>query len=69
MGVTADGAVLVTDDAGETWSVRGDVGREPEAIAVATLGDERRVFIAVAARGIVESSDGGQMFRLTYSDR
>ena len=69
MGVTADGAVLVSGDAGRTWSVRGDVGGEPEAMTVATVGGERRVFVAVAERGIVESSDGGSTFRLTYSDR
>lgn len=68
IGVTADGAVLVSGDRGRTWSARGDVGGKPEAMTVAEVAGERRVFVAVAERGIVESSDGGSTFRLTYSD-
>ena len=37
-------------------------------MAVATVDGVRKTFVAVADTGIVESSDGGQTFRLTYSD-
>ena len=68
IGVTADGVVHLSGDAGRTWSARGDVGGEPEAMTVAEVAGERRIFVAVAERGILESSDGGSTFRLTYSD-
>lgn len=68
MGVTADGAVHVSVDDGRTWAVRGGVDGEPEAVAVGIVGGVRTTFVAVAGKGIVESSDGGRTFRLTYSD-
>jgi hypothetical protein len=68
IGITSDGAVHVSGDKGRSWSTRGHVGGEPEALTVATVGGVRKAFVAVAGVGIVESSDGGQTFRLTYSD-
>jgi hypothetical protein len=41
-------------------------GQEPAARAAA---HGRSLFVAVAERGILESKDGGQTFRLFYRDR
>jgi hypothetical protein len=68
IGVAPDGAVHVSGNDGATWSSRGDVGGEPEAMAVATVDGVTTAFVAVAGRGIVESSDGGRTFRRIYSD-
>lgn len=69
VGVTAGGTVHVSGDGGRTWSARGAVDGAPEAMVVATADGMRTTFVAVAERGIVASSDGGQTFRLAYSDR
>ena len=68
VGVAAGGAVHVSGNDGATWSARGDVGGEPEAMAVATVDGVRTAFVAVAGKGIVRSSDGGRTFRRIYSD-
>jgi hypothetical protein len=69
LGVSQDGGVHVSGDQGRTWSARGRVGGQPEAMTVAALDSGRSLFVAVAERGILESRDGGQTFRLFYSDR
>ena len=63
-GISADGAVHASADEGLTWSPRGVVGGEPEAMTL----EGRRLFVAVAERGILESGDGGRTFRVAYSD-
>jgi hypothetical protein len=69
VGVSQDGGVHASGDEGRTWSTRGGVGGEPEAMTVAALDGGRSMFVAVAERGILESRDGGQTFRLFYRDR
>jgi hypothetical protein len=69
VAVSQDGGVHASGDQGRTWSARGRVGGEPEAMTVATVDGGRSMFVAVAERGILESRDGGQTFRLFYRDR
>lgn len=57
-GVTADGRVAVSTDAGDTWAQLGTVEGQPEAI----LATPDRLLVAVADRGILESTDGGETF-------
>jgi hypothetical protein len=67
VGITADGAVNASGDAGRTWSPRGEIGGEPQAMALAAV-DGPQLFVAVAERGILESRDGGRTFRVAYRD-
>lgn len=57
-GVTADGRVGVSTDAGDTWDQVGAVEGQPEAI----LASPDRLLVALADRGILESTDGGETF-------
>jgi hypothetical protein len=68
VAVSQDGIVHASGDQGRTWSTRGRVGGEPEAMTAAATEGGRSLFVAVAGRGIVESRDGGQTFRLFYRD-
>jgi hypothetical protein len=69
VAVSQDGGVHASGDQGRTWSARGRVGGDPEAMTVAAADGGRLMFVAVAERGILESRDGGQTFRLFYRDR
>jgi hypothetical protein len=69
VAVSQDGDVHASGDRGRTWSARGHVGGKPEAMTVAALDSGRSMFVAVAERGILQSRDGGQTFRLFYRDR
>jgi hypothetical protein len=69
VGVAADGAVHASIDGGRTWSPRGDVGGVPEAITPAHIDGAAFIFVAVADRGILESSDGGRTFQVRYSEK
>lgn len=68
IGVTTDGSVHASADGGRTWSALGQVGGEPEAITVDAGEGQPTIFVAVAEKGIAESTDGGRTFRLVYSD-
>jgi hypothetical protein len=62
IGVTPDGAVHTSADAGLTWEQRGTIEGEPAAIAAAhTNDDTHRIWVATA-EGIQVSSDDGQTF-------
>lgn len=67
-GAAGDGSVHQSADGGRTWQAAGSVGGEPEALAVDTAGGAARLHIAVAERGIVVSTDGGQTFATRYSE-
>jgi hypothetical protein len=69
VAVSQEGGVHASGDRGRTWSARGHVGGKPEAMTVAALDSGRSMFVAVADRGILQSRDGGQTFRLFYRDR
>ena len=69
LAVAADGAVHASADGGVTWSRRGDVGGEPEAITLADVGGQSVLLVAVSEGRIVESADGGRSFGVRYSDK
>ncbi|WP_035782811.1 F510_1955 family glycosylhydrolase [Arthrobacter sp. H14] len=61
-GVTPDGQVYTSDDAGLTWQSGGSIDVEPHAMAAVT-GDEGQLQIWIAtAQDIRVSTDGGQTF-------
>jgi hypothetical protein len=62
VGLTPDGSVQVSSDAGATWRLAGTVRAAPQAVA-ATLNADRTVRILVATdRRMLESTDGGATF-------
>lgn len=60
-GVTSQGQVAVSGDAGATWDQRGTVEGPPEALLV--TGEA--VYVAVAEVGIARSDDRGENFQVT----
>ncbi|MBA2316430.1 MAG: exo-alpha-sialidase [Euzebyales bacterium] len=62
-GVTVDGRVGVSTDAGDTWDEVGAVDGQPEAI----LASPDRLLVAVADRGVFESTDGGETFDIVVA--
>ncbi|MGQ0631559.1 MAG: F510_1955 family glycosylhydrolase [Sporichthyaceae bacterium] len=67
-GVGPDGAVHHSPDAGATWTRRGTVKGEPEALHVDDRSGSEALYVAVAERGIVASDDGGTTFTTRYAD-
>lgn len=67
-GVTATGTVHHSPDGGATWSQRGTVEGEPEALTVSVDTQLERVYVAVAERGILSSDDGGASFTVRYAE-
>ena len=62
VGVTPEGVVHTSPDAGLTWQQRGSIEGEPAAIAAAHTNDETpRIWVATA-EGIEVSSDNGATF-------
>jgi hypothetical protein len=64
VGVDPNGSVHVSGDEGKTWTQRGSAGGQPGALT-ATEDD---IFVATRDGKVVESSDGGQTFRVRYSE-
>lgn len=62
------GVVTQLADGGRTWARRGSAGGQPEALAVQASGSAPTVFVAVADRGILASTDGGQTFTTRYAE-
>jgi photosystem II stability/assembly factor-like uncharacterized protein len=67
-GVSPDGVLQHSVDRGASWVVRGEVGGEPEALAVTVLGDVETLYVAVSGRGILASTDGGATFTVRYAE-
>jgi hypothetical protein len=67
-GIAPDGLVHHSADGGATWTARGRIGGEPEAVAVDTSGGGERLYAAAAGRGIVVSDDGGVTFTVRYRE-
>jgi photosystem II stability/assembly factor-like uncharacterized protein len=67
-GVTPDGTVHLSVDGGLSWTARGRVGGEPEAMTVDVHADAESLYVAVAGRGILASTDGGRTFTTRYSE-
>jgi photosystem II stability/assembly factor-like uncharacterized protein len=62
VGVTPDGSVAVSDDAGRTWEQRGRVGATPQAIgAHGGHGGKARVLV-VTETDVLDSTDAGATF-------
>ena len=67
-GITPDGTVQHSVDGGQTWTRRGAVEGEPEALAVSVEGASERVYVAVVEQGILSSDDGGATFTVRYAE-
>ena len=62
-GISPDGTIHHSIDAGATWEARGNLGAQPQAMTVSADGT-----IYVALEGsIVASSDGGETFTPYYT--
>jgi photosystem II stability/assembly factor-like uncharacterized protein len=68
IGVGPDGAVHRSSDAGRTWTPAGDVGGQPEAVALATRAGVQTLYVAVAGLGILASTNRGTTFTLRYTE-
>ena len=66
-GVAPDGTVHRSEDAGATWTRRGNAGGEPAAFAVDRRGVSDVLYVALHERGIVASTDGGMTFTFRYT--
>jgi photosystem II stability/assembly factor-like uncharacterized protein len=62
LGVTPDGQVLHSGDAGRSWERRGWLDGEPEALAV----HEETLYAAVYGKGILTSADQGRSWQVHY---
>ncbi len=60
VGLSPDGVLYRTDDAGASWERTGDVGETPAALAV-SLVDPNQVLVLTPS-GITASDDGGTTF-------
>ena len=62
VGVTPEGAIVVSDDGAKTWEQVGDIGTSPQALGVqrAASGDLR--VLVVTGSAVLESLDGGTTF-------
>lgn len=67
-GVGRDGAVQHSADDGTTWTPRGEVGGAPEAVTVDLREGQETLYVAVAERGILQSTDGGASFTTRYTE-
>lgn len=67
-GVSADGTVQHSSDGGASWTVRGRVNGEPEALTVDVRDGAQTLYVAVAGRGILASTDGGRSFTTRYAE-
>lgn len=67
-GVTPDGIVQHSADGGASWTPRGSVGGEPEAITVDVRGGAETLYVAASGRGILASTDGGRTFITRYAE-
>ena len=67
-GVGPDGLLHHSVDRGASWVARGDVGGEPEALAVTVLGDVESLYVAVSGKGILASTGGGATLTVRYAE-
>ena len=63
-----DGTIHHSADGGVTWTTRGAAGGQPEAITVASRNGAETVYVAVAGRGIVASTDSARTFSTRYQE-
>jgi hypothetical protein len=67
-GVGPDGTVHHSKDGGATWTRRGTVGEQPEAVTVDVRNGKETLYVAAGDRGILASSDGGTTFTTRYQE-
>ena len=67
-GVTPDGTVQWSEDGGATWTERGSVRGQPEAITVDVRDGEETLYVAASDRGILASTDQGRTFITRYAE-
>lgn len=67
-GAAFDGKIYHSTDGGATWTARGPDGGQPEALAVDSRGGTETVYVAVAGRGILASTDGAKTFTTRYKE-
>lgn len=67
VGVTPTGQVAVSDDAGASWELRGDVGEAPQAVAARATADGQLEVVVVTTSGLVTSTDGARSFTAGWS--
>ncbi|WP_019484277.1 F510_1955 family glycosylhydrolase [Arthrobacter sp. TB 23] len=64
VGATPDGAIHISQDAGQTWVETGGSTAQPSAIAAAIEEDELRIWVSTE-KGIEFSDDNGASFTTT----
>lgn len=62
VGVTPEGSVAVSDDAGSTWTRRGTVAGAPQAVGALAATDGSLRVLVVTGTGVLDSADGGVSF-------
>ena len=67
-GIGPDGTVHHSKDGGASWTRRGTLGEQPEAVAVDARDGKETLYVAAGDRGIVASSDGGTSFTTRYQE-
>ena len=63
-----DGTIHHSADGGETWTQRGTTGGQPEAITADARNGVETLYVAVADRGILASTDGAKTFSTRYQE-
>ena len=67
-GLGPDGTVHHSADGGASWTRRGSVGEQPEAVAVDASNGTETLYVAAGDRGILASTDGGTTFTTRYDE-
>jgi photosystem II stability/assembly factor-like uncharacterized protein len=62
VGVTTDGRVVLSQDAGTTWSSGGTAPQQVEALGARRTPDGTVEVLLAVEGGVFRSTDGGQMF-------
>lgn len=65
VGVAPDGTTYRSDDNGLSWQQQATVDGQPEALTA--VGDQ--VFVALAGRTVVRSTDGGATYSTMYTEK
>jgi len=61
VGATPDGEVVVSEDTGATWQVRGTLGATPQALSAAR-GEDGALQVLAVTEHLLVSTDGGATF-------
>ena len=61
-GITIDGTVAVSTDAGTTWEERARTSDSPQAVGASTTAEGGLRVLIVSSDGVHDSTDGGETF-------